>query len=231
MLPWIASSLYGLAISLRHKNEFVITAFFLSLWVAIGSLYFHATLDRFSQSMDELPMLYLGLHVIELLEPLTGKACFRPFTDFPGIIAIGGCTALTVLYCNSQHYESFVVPYAVITGVTVILLLIRIINTSNEPNRAIGLTGVLAMFLAFVAWIVEQHTCREWLHLHSVWHIGVGCATYTLISFIAIEVGPNQDEVVSTHVYFPVKWARDFGTQRYTKQSPRRSSRIRQKRE
>jgi len=226
MLPWIFSSMYGLYLShTRGASKFASTAFFLSLWVALGSYYFHAELTRFSQSMDELPMMFLGLHAAELLETLSGMGIFRPLSDYAGSISIVGCSLITYAYCESSQYESFVIPYGIVTGATVLLLLRRIVNTANVVNRRIGLVGVFSMAFGVGVWAIEQAECRDWLKLHAVWHVFVGIATYALISFIAIEIGPGNDRV-STSVYFPASWG-DLGTQNYTVKSPRRSGRVR----
>ena len=45
---------FGLYRTVRAKNPpdtWVARAFFLNLWISVGSLYFHATLTRFSQAM------------------------------------------------------------------------------------------------------------------------------------------------------------------------------------
>ena len=195
MGPWILSSAFGLHRTLQRRpaapDAWVATAYALSTWIALGSLWFHATLTRFSQSMDELPMLFLGLHAATLfLRPERGRT-----------VLVVGSLLLTLLYCCSDAYEQFLIPYAIATTASFVYVLVRIFQSNNRSHRTIGFTGVISMALAITVWAVEQHKCRDWLKLHACWHVGVGVATYTVIAFIAVEIGPGERMPIAA--YFP----------------------------
>ncbi|GMH88039.1 hypothetical protein TL16_g11037 [Triparma laevis f. inornata] len=188
MFPWIFTSGYGL-----YKSYFfgaarwVITAYCLSFSIAIGSYLFHAELTRFTQALDELPMLWLGLHSTALFYPVTKYKWTSFLSKKADSVLIVGATVITYLYTCTEQYEHFLLPYSAITVATFLFLLLHMLSNQDSRMKKRGLVGVCSMALGAALWVVELHTCRDWLKLHACWHLGVGSATYYVIGYAAVE--------------------------------------------
>jgi len=189
MLPWIISSAFGTyrAFS-RSAHPWAKTAFSLSLSIAVGSYLFHAYLTRFTQALDELPMLWLGLHSTALFYKMTNVPATKPLQAHSAIILIAGSSVITLLYTLSTNYEAFLLPYAGLTVATFLFLLRNILVNKNPFMKAWGLTGFLSMLLGATLWSIELHTCRDHLKLHACWHLAVGVATYAVISYASVNL-------------------------------------------
>jgi dihydroceramidase len=189
MVPWIVSSAYGTYKAVTNRvDRWVSTAYALSLSIAVGSYLFHAELTRFTQALDELPMLWLGLHSTALFYELTAYESTKPLQRHADAILIVGSAVITYLYCCTESYEQFLLPYTVVTVLTFLFLLKHILTNQSKKNRAVGLTGFVSMATGALLWAVELHTCRDWLKLHAFWHLGVGIATYTVIGYAGMEL-------------------------------------------
>jgi hypothetical protein len=104
MIPWIVSSAFGAwQCWRRDAARWVTTGYCLSLSIAIGSYLFHAELTRFTQALDELPMLWLGLHATALFHQITGWEWTRGFGRHADAVLLGGASIITYLYtCTEQ---------------------------------------------------------------------------------------------------------------------------------
>lgn len=79
------------------------------------------------------------------------------------------------------RYEHFLLPYAAVTVATFVFLLLHILKNEDSRMKVRGLVGFSSMAVGAALWVVELHTCRDYLKLHACWHLGVGAATYYVV--------------------------------------------------
>lgn len=192
MLPWMLSAAFMLRRAVAHgTHPWVTGACALSLAIACGSLLFHARLDRLTQALDELPMLFLAAHSAGLAGPLGGGgggACCS------GAPALAGAVVLAGLWCFNGRYAAFAAPYALFMVCVLGLVFHRMAWAPSSNHRTRGLVGIASAALGGAAWGAEMHTCREWLKLHALWHLGVGAMLHCTIEFLAVDLfGAHPD--------------------------------------
>jgi len=141
-----------------------------------------------------------------------GEALLAWATLHAGALLVAGSALVTLGYTCIERYEQFLLPYIVTTVAVFVLLARRVWRCArNDGTRAVGLVGFAMMSLATLSWVVEKHTCRDWLKLHACWHLGVGFATYLLTAFIAVEINPGGGKAVPLSVYVPCSILRRAG--------------------
>jgi hypothetical protein len=64
---------------------------------------------------------------------------------------------------------------------TFVFLLLHILKNEDSRMKVRGLVGFSSMAVGAALWVVELHTCRDYLKLHACWHLGVGAATYYVV--------------------------------------------------
>ena len=172
----------------KKKNIYPLLAYFLVIWLSIGSFMFHATLDRFWQAQDELPMLYLGIWSFFCAMKLYGKEVRNSLTLFTCI-----CCFITRYYTLSTSYLEFIIPYILITTSSLLSILYHIINYCQDyKTKSIGLSGILTIIIGFVFWLLDLFHCSSW-KLHALWHICIGITKYSLIEYITLTLQSRQD--------------------------------------
>ena len=201
MLPHFLLSIQGLYTLIQlPRNWFGKIAFAISLWISLGSFMFHATLNRFWQAHDELPMFYLSffalLIIIKLLINLPKQILtFWLLYHFLTIY-------ITNYYFKTSQYNQFLIPYSTLTITTLLLYLYHILYKSkNSQHKYLGSIGILLMIISFFFWNIDYHLCPNWLPGHSIWHIGIGFAQYYIITYTLLEI-QTSPTLRLTHYYF-----------------------------
>lgn len=179
-------------------------AFFISFLVAVGSFCMHATLTRWGQVADEVPMLWLGVWTIHLLSADIHSAYPRDLRR-RRLWAACGAGAATVWYfvgTRNNNYFLFVVGFGTLCAIAAHFALQRISEAladddhcrrsargggvgyggSHRPLQARGMRqGVAVLALAASMWFFEE--CFQ-VNLHSLWHLTVYAGQWLLFSGI-----------------------------------------------
>ena len=171
MLPWIILSMFLLFKGIQQeKHPWTITAYALSLWIAVGSTCLHATLSRFSEGMDELPMYYLTLHgIFGILKPIQKRESLVLFLTF--------CLFILINYCSYDQYNHFLIPYTTLVGVF-LLLFIRL------PWTKISILSLCCLFIGYLCWINDFYDCHPTQYYHAIWHLMIMVAIHLWIHHI-----------------------------------------------
>jgi dihydroceramidase len=172
--------------------------------VGIGSVAFHATLHRFSQALDEVPMLYCVMTYTFI------AICQRyPISAFQrlvlGISLILYCALLTILVTvshgplqfalfhisfNSAHLFALFQAYKLYTDRS---LLCKSRNSKKtEQSLLLFERGALFYFSSFMCWLADMFLC-EYINphystsylpfnpqLHAWWHIFISIGLYCM---------------------------------------------------
>ena len=158
----ILLSIYGLYWFYKLHRKISIK-FTLCLLIGIGSTWYHATLSRFGQLFDEIPMMMLT--TLFFME-------FVSWDFLPGAMgaAIGS-------YVILDYYPLFLGYFAVITVAT---LLFPIFTWKNRLQNRLYKKAIITMFIGYICWLADIHLCgkTKHLHLHAWWHVFSAFALY-----------------------------------------------------
>jgi len=193
----------GLVMSIRHRLErrFIVTYFFFLL-VGIGSIFFHASLLRSTQLLDEVPMAFVILSLIYLGEAThrehthAGESVKYPKHSLSGLGRHKGMVwfliALGVISVSAElAFPGHAWIFQLIFGGMVIFLTVRALqlyNRYSHVDTACRLAELsMALFLTgTIIWLSEPVVCGTWgfLNLHAIWHFFAagGCYFYIIFS-------------------------------------------------
>lgn len=159
--------------------------------IGIGSSLFHARLDRWSQALDELPMLWSMLYLlhasVDFYYGVGREVKARAF------VALG--VAMNILYIAlPQWYIVFLGMYVVILFSMIGFTHLCVTQTTQQnlsssspyPSPLLPLYNVArrAFLVAIVAWCADLLACAwlpSWVYGHAVWHTSVCVSVYYLI--------------------------------------------------
>jgi len=181
----IIMGIYGMvAVPKTSKERRFMLAYFCLAVVGFGSTAFHATLRRWGQFMDELPML--GINHVFLYCQLRNSYTSNK-TNWRGRIItamlIFSALASSYSYMVLGDYNVFLLCYN--SGLIIqVFIIIRILRKDGTKQDKFLLTVSACSYLSgFCLWIIERLYCEETqiFQLHAIWHIGAGFGTYVWI--------------------------------------------------
>ncbi|MES1912563.1 MAG: hypothetical protein MHM6MM_004818 [Cercozoa sp. M6MM] len=161
--------------------------------VGAGSTLFHATLRRWAQAADELPMLYACAILFYLLmdmphetQPRLLRFSRTSLAVFSSVYAVG----MTALYAwFPENYSVFLIGYSLLLNSVTFLsaanLYFRWKELEHTRVRKLFVTSMIAYFSGAALWITDRHFCEvvQPLQLHAWWHIAAGVGTFLWINF------------------------------------------------
>ena len=162
--------------------------------VGFGSVLFHATLKRWTQMLDELPMLFASLSYLYIMN--TKNHDHSPLTFCLHFNAAVLATWLEI--CLPEHPEFL---QLVFLGILLydIYLGFRLVSEGNHNLKANAERGLGISALAAVVWMTEPLICQNysWLHLHSWWHFlsSLGCFFLIILLQDAYGQTPPRKEI------------------------------------
>ncbi|MES1910137.1 MAG: hypothetical protein MHM6MM_002791 [Cercozoa sp. M6MM] len=161
--------------------------------VGAGSTLFHATMRRWAQAADELPMLYACAVLFYLLMDVPSekqpKALRFDRTNL-AIFCVVYAVGMTLLYaCFPENYWIFLVGYSLllysVTGLSGANLYFRWKELEHTRVRKLFLASMVSYFSGVALWLIERRFCEvvRPLQLHAWWHVGAGVGTFLWINF------------------------------------------------
>jgi len=203
IIGWYYSKKYGL-----NEARFNF-CFFLLMLVGFGSTAFHATLRRWAQSLDELPMVFAAVALLyNAIDYKTGfpyKAAHKNGTNgttnhvsndwFHHRIAlktsliIGTMVITTIYFCIPNLFMVFFLGYSSALVSFVVLMSISLYSPSSRHRftslpRRLFFYSFLGYFGGFFFWLWDLFACRylpSWVYFHAIWHLMAGLGTYFTI--------------------------------------------------
>lgn len=183
---------------LYKKTRFLLCWLFFVL-VGCGSALFHATLSRFWQATDELPMV--AGNCLFLFCLYSDRTHFFYSDQFLAPLALLLFLFKFALYVVFENYACFFLAY----GVGVLFLVFGALQSSKRSSqiRKLALRSFSSYGLGFGLWTVENAFCEEKelslqnLHLHCAWHLLAGLGTYFYVVFlIALDMETQGKKVL-----------------------------------
>ncbi|PWN39711.1 alkaline phytoceramidase [Ceraceosorus guamensis] len=206
-LFFIALSLYGARNGYRARlpRRFILVNLGIT-GIGVGSFFFHMTLQKWAQLLDELPMIYtsaLFTYAVCETSPKGRKARFQYGLSATLILAV---IAITVGYLYSGNPIFHQAAYAAIQLTSTVRIVTLLRSSSSSINKTLAgrklkqdinkifIRGAVTFLTAFGIWQVDNIFC-SWLRStrrlvgqpialllegHAWWHIGTGWGAYAI---------------------------------------------------
>lgn len=183
-IPMILLGYYGFYYYKKLHNNQNNYRFIILMAIGYGSTVFHATMTRFSQLLDEIPMIWLNSVLL--------------YEMVPSYLWFVASLFITYYYILYHSYEIFILYFAA-TGMFVFF--IPIFNMRKNPFATKLLYLSLGLFIfGFTKWLVDNIFCQhiQDYYLHAWWHIWSGFSVYFYIQF-QLSMKPHN-----VYQYFPL---------------------------
>ncbi len=239
-IPIILYGVYGWWMSRRfalNESRFS-TSFFGLAMVGIGSTLFHATLRRYAQCLDELPMLWTaavllynsidvgtGFPIYKSIKTNSSKfTILQPssttfFTHRRSLklILLFSLIFMTAIYFYIPDlfllfflgYGFFVVSFTVLMARSIFYVDSK--RFSAIPRKLFQ-WAFLGYFGGFLVWSIENVACQylpTWAYFHCLWHLMAGLGTYFSIECqIAWRAEQNQAKSIIQSANVPIPYVK-----------------------
>eukprot|EP01012_Entosiphon_sulcatum_P003245 TRINITY_DN10964_c0_g1_i1.p1 TRINITY_DN10964_c0_g1~~TRINITY_DN10964_c0_g1_i1.p1 ORF type:complete len:260 (+),score=47.51 TRINITY_DN10964_c0_g1_i1:36-782(+) len=185
-LPMVVFGLWGAHHTWRScctQRRFQLGFLGLAL-VGIGSAAFHATLRRYAQLLDELPMLWCNLVFLYCVVDRSPRDQPRHPWLAPLLFVFG--TIATVSYLWANLFPIFIASYGGVLAF-IVLYSLRLVFLSGKADpvaRRLWIVSFSCYFGGLLLWVLDNNFCPtvQPFHFHSLWHLGAGLGTYLWVS-------------------------------------------------
>ena len=168
-IPMILLGYYGLYVYYKIHNKYDIR-FLLLICIGVGSFLFHATMSRFGQLLDEIPMIWMNSALMYEIIP-------HPYWFVSAFL-------ITIFYGVFYHFMIFFI-YFFITGAFVFISPFYTLQENNHLGKKMAMTALTLFSIGFIKWILDFAFCES-LHdyyLHAWWHVWTGFSAYFYIQY------------------------------------------------
>jgi dihydroceramidase len=198
-LSSIPIAIYG-AIGLYYCRKYQLNetrhniAFLSLIIVGIGSTAFHATLRRWAQSLDELPMLFAAVGLfynsLDFQSPYDKhRNIFAHRIKLKLMLILGSLAMVAIYFYIPDLFIVFFLGYSTpLAGF--VLIMANSMYFSSQRSLFTALPKKLYWFAfagyfgGFFFWLWDMFACQllpTWVYFHAIWHIMAGLGTYFTI--------------------------------------------------
>lgn len=157
--------------------------------VGLSSAYYHATLSRLGQILDEVSIFWMWMYIYTLISPIQyrlkflrkNKLHFRIFN-----------TLLTVFFTALVHfYPAVFYAIYVLFVVTGTFMVMELQASRDSRIIRLGIINIVIGALAITSLVSDWLLCEVWealnmTVLHGVWHILIFLACYLAVSLFSL---------------------------------------------
>ncbi|XP_050219127.1 alkaline ceramidase [Mercurialis annua] len=207
-VPTILLALIGLINALRQRFEKRFSVLHLSnMILAIGSMSYHATLQRMQQQGDETPMVWeMLLYFYILYSP-----DWHYRSTMPTFLFLYGA-GFAVLHSLFRFGIGFKVHYTILCLLCIPRMYKYYIYTNDVSAKRLAKFYVATLIFGSICWLCDRLLCGEislWFFNpqgHALWHVLMGFNSYFANTFLmfcrAQQLGWNP-RVVNFMGFFP----------------------------
>lgn len=185
-IPGILLALIGLVVALSQRFEKRFTVLHISnMILAIGSMSFHATLQRVQQQGDETPMVWeMLLYIYILYSPDWHYKSTMP--TFLFIYA----AIFAVVHSLFHLVITFKVHYVILCLLCIPRMYKYYIHTEDKSAKWLARYYAITLLLGGLCWICDRLFCKEFSRSyfnpqgHALWHILMGFCYYFANMFL-----------------------------------------------
>ncbi|PWA49243.1 Ceramidase [Artemisia annua] len=185
-IPSIVLALVGLVIALSQRFEKRFSILHISnMILSIGSMLFHATLQRLQQQGDETPMVWeMLLYIYILYSPdWHYKSTMRTFLFLYG--------AVFAVFLSQICFDiGFKLHYIMLCLLFIPRMYKYYILTQDKPAKRLAKLYVLTLFLGLLCWLGDRLFCNKNSHWyfnpqgHALWHSFMAFNSYFANQFL-----------------------------------------------
>ncbi|CAL5413845.1 unnamed protein product [Camellia sinensis] len=185
-IPGILLPLIGLVNALRQRFEKRFSVLYISnMILAIGSMLFHATLQKVQQQGDETPMVWeMLLYIYILYSP-----DWHYRSTMPTFLFIYGAV-FAIVHSQIRLGIAFKVHYIVLCLLCIPRMYKYYIYTEDRSAKWLAKLYAITILLGSLFWLCDRLFCKEisrW-HFnpqgHALWHIFMGFSSYFANTFL-----------------------------------------------
>ncbi|GKV35966.1 hypothetical protein SLEP1_g44156 [Rubroshorea leprosula] len=207
-IPGILLALIGLINALRQRFEKRFSILHISnMILAIGSIIYHATLQRMQQQGDETPMVWeMLLYIYILYSPDWHYRSTMPtFLFFYG-------AGFAILHALFRFGIVFKIHYIILSLLCIPRMYKYYIHTTDVSAKWLAKLYLVTILLASICWLFDRLLCKEisfWYFNpqgHAFWHVLMGFNSYfanTFLMFCRAQQRGWDPKVVHFLVIFP----------------------------
>ncbi|TKY51903.1 Alkaline ceramidase 3 [Spatholobus suberectus] len=185
-IPTILLALIGLINAHRQRFEKRFSVLHVSIMaLAIGSMLYHATLQRVQQQSDETPMMWEILLYIYIL--------YSPDWHYPRTMPIFlflYAAAFAIVHSVVRFGIGFKVHYVIICLLCIPRMYKYYIYTEDVSAKHLAQLYVATLLLGSLCWLCDHIFCKEissWPinpQGHALWHVFMGFNSYFANTFL-----------------------------------------------
>ncbi|KAK9058457.1 hypothetical protein SSX86_023299 [Deinandra increscens subsp. villosa] len=185
-IPSIILALTGLVISLSQRFEKRFSILHISnMILAIGSMLFHATLQRLQQQGDETPMVWeMLLYIYILYSP-----DWHYKSTMPTFLFLYG--ALFAIFHSQTRFDvGFKVHYITLCLLCIPRMYKYYIHTQDKPAKRLAKLYIITLSIGLSCWICDRLFCKNvslWYFNpqgHALWHLFMAFNSYFANQFL-----------------------------------------------
>ncbi|GKV28682.1 hypothetical protein SLEP1_g37701 [Rubroshorea leprosula] len=185
-IPGILLALIGLINALRQRFEKRFSILHVSnMTLAIGSMLYHATLQRMQQQGDETPMVWeMLLYIYILYSPDWHYRSTMPtFLFFYG-------AGFAVVHAVVRFGIGFKIHYIVLSLLCIPRMYKYYIHTTDVSAKRLAKLYLVTISLGSLCWLFDRFLCEDisrWYFNpqgHALWHVFMGFNSYFANTFL-----------------------------------------------
>ncbi|XP_059632143.1 alkaline ceramidase-like [Cornus florida] len=207
-IPCLILALIGLVNALRQGFEKRFSVLHLSnMALAIGSMLFHATLQRLQQQGDETPMVWeMLLYIYILYSP-----DWHYRSTMPTFLFLYGAV-FAILHSQVRFEIGFKLHYLVLCLLCIPRMYKYYIHTEDRSAKRLAKSYLATLLLGSLCWLCDRLFCEDisrWPFNpqgHALWHIFMGFNSYfanTFLMFCRAQQRGWDPKVVHFMGFFP----------------------------